>query len=302
MAKFHVITCFFNPCGFKSLLRNYHFFSSQLKHQGVPLLTIECVFGSKNYEIDESQLRVKSNSILWQKERLLNHAMNYLPDDCEYIAFIDCDILFSCGDWHEKTIQVLNTCDLAQVFQKVGHLAKDEKTWDGEIVEDRHPGIAWQVSNNPNWLWKRKNNELPWAHPGFGWAFRRDFIQDLGLYDKSIVGGGDGILTDCLFDSFYINKFTEKFNQIMIDDIMQYCKKLRQKKPKIGYVPVEIGHLYHGSLDFRNYTTRYQIFKYFDFDPKFDIVINNGVWEWNSNKIEMHDFLRKYFMCRKEDT
>ena len=200
MAKFHVITCFFNPCGFKSLLQNYFIFSKQLSHQGVPLLTVECAFGDQDYQIPNSEVRVRSQSIMWQKERLLNYGMNFLPDDCDYVAFIDCDVLFSCDDWHKKAVDVLEKYDVAQIFQKIGHLAKGENSWDGKVVEDHHPGIAFQATTNTNWLWKRKKNELPWAHPGFGWAFRREFLQDIGLYDRSVVGGGDTILADCLLE------------------------------------------------------------------------------------------------------
>lgn len=301
MARFHAVTCFFNPCGFKSLLRNYFAFSSELRRQGVPLLTVECAFGDGDYQIPESEVRVRSQSIMWQKERLLNHAMNFLPDDCDYVAFLDCDVLFSHDDWHEKTVDVLQGCDVAQTFQRVGHLAKGEVRWDGNVVEDRHPGVAFQATTNQNWLWKRRRRELPWAHPGFGWAFRREFLHDLGLYERSICGGGDTIFVNCILDCFYIHDFAKKHNQKLIADVMKYCKKLREKKPVLGYVPVEIGHLYHGSLESRNYFRRSAIYSIFDFDPEVDIAIGDGAWEWATPKNQMHELLKTYFTCRNED-
>jgi hypothetical protein len=40
----------------------------------------------------------------------------------------------------------------------------------------------------------------------------------------------------------------------------------------------------------------------FQFDPFEDIAIDcQGVWRWNSDKREMHDYVRDYFASRMED-
>jgi hypothetical protein len=41
------------------------------------------------------------------------------------------------------------------------------------------------------------------------------------------------------------------------------------------------------------------LFKYFDFDPNIDIKVQNGVWEWNSLKREMHNFVKEIFFVKK---
>jgi hypothetical protein len=205
-------------------------FASQLKRQGVPCLRLSAFLETNNTKLMNHKCVCKAKVFCGRRKDFSHHAINFLPDDCEFIAFIDCDIIFSCDDWHEKTIDVLNKCDVAQVFQKCGHLVKGDKRWDGDVVEDRHPALHGKALLIQIGCGKEKQNELPWAHPGFGWAFRREFIQDLGFYDKSIVGGGDTILADCLFDGFYIHKFTQKYNVPMIDDIMQYCEKIKSEK------------------------------------------------------------------------
>src|SRR4051812_46073823 len=75
-----VITCYYNPCGYQSRRRNYEIFSHALKASGINLLTIECAFGHQPYDLGESLdvIRVRSRSLLWQKERLLNLAHRWL--------------------------------------------------------------------------------------------------------------------------------------------------------------------------------------------------------------------------------
>jgi len=45
-----VITDFFNPARFKSLLNNYFIFAEQMKRQGVRLITVECAFNDDELE------------------------------------------------------------------------------------------------------------------------------------------------------------------------------------------------------------------------------------------------------------
>jgi hypothetical protein len=40
----------------------------------------------------------------------------------------------------------------------------------------------------------------------------------------------------------------------------------------------------------------------FEFDPFTDISLaDNGCWRWNSNKAELHSFVKTYFESRHED-
>ena len=39
-----------------------------------------------------------------------------------------------------------------------------------------------------------------------------------------------------------------------------------------------------------------------EFDPLEDLALaDNGTWRWNSNKQEMQEFVRRYFVSRRED-
>ena len=83
MNDFYVITVFFNPAGFTSLLNNYFIFADKIKKQGAKLITVECAFDDGKFYIPENDnvYRLRSNSIMWQKERLINYGVSKLPKD-----------------------------------------------------------------------------------------------------------------------------------------------------------------------------------------------------------------------------
>lgn len=304
MSKFWVITTFFNPAKYKSLLNNYFIFSEQLKKQGVPLLTVECAFNDDGYEIPEGPNvhRLRSGSIMWQKERLINYGVSKLPDNCEYYAWLDCDILFSDPNWCELAVDKLKKADIVQVFKKVVYMPQGKTSFDGEKIMQIQ-GVIWQKLIHKNWLERRKRKELPFSSPGFGWACRRDTFERLGgIYDKNIVGSGDTFLVDCLLDSWDIHGFANKFTQPMKVHMMNWCEKLREKPLTLDYLPVDIYHLWHGSLKNRRYMDRHDVILKYNYDPVTDIVLKNNVYEWSSDKVGLHEDIRAYFHERKEDS
>lgn len=306
MGKLCVITVFFNPAGFSSLLKNYFLFAEQLKRQNVELITVECAFNNGPFYIPESKNvhRLKSDSVMWQKERLINYGVSKLPDDCEYYAWIDCDVMFHNEDWATLAVEKLQTADVIQLFKKVYYMPKGMLKYDGSKIPFLQ-SIAWQWKIHRNWLERRMNNELSFSVPGFAWACRRDLFKNIdgkdGLYDRNIVGSGDTFLVDCYLDSWAIHGFASKFNQHMKKSLMNWCSALRLKKPVLDYIPVDISHLWHGSLKNRKYMDRHDIITKYDYDPLSDISLEKDVYEWSSNKPEMHDDIRQYFYDRKED-
>jgi hypothetical protein len=299
--KLCVISVFFNPANYKALLENYLFFSEQIKKQDVKLITVECAFNQDEFQIpkNEDVYQLRSGSVLWQKERLINYGISKLPDECDYFAWVDADILFP-DDWYESAIKELQKSNIVQLYKKIYHLPKGMKKYDGSKMPF-FQSVLWQKIIHKNWLERRRNKELHFSTPGFAWAARRDLFQDLYLYDKNIVGSGDTFMVDCLLDSWDIHGFASKFTDPMKVHMKEYCEKLRNRNPKIGYVPVEVFHLYHGNLKNRSYMDRHQAIIDGNFDPVNDIKLVNNVYEWNSYKPNMHESIKNYFYSRNED-
>ena len=304
--QFWAVTTFFNPARFKSLLSNYFVFKEKLKSQGINLLTVECAFENDEYEIplEANVYRVRSNSVMWQKERLVNHAVSLLPPDCKYFGWLDCDIIFTNDNWADLAVEKLQKAHVIQLFKKVIYLPKDHLVYNGTDRILQIQGIAWQKSVHKNWLNRRRMKELSFSAPGFAWAARRDFFHcpELGgIYDKNIIGSGDTFLVDCYLDSWDIHGFANKFTDSMKVHMMDWCKTFRKKEFVLDYIPVDIWHLWHGSLKNRKYMDRHDVILKYNYNPESDIILKGDTYEWNSDKKDLHEDIRQYFYDRKED-
>lgn len=302
MGDFWAITVFFNPAHYKSLLRNYHVFSETLKKQKVNLLTVELAFNDDDFEIPigDNVHHLRSNSVMWQKERLLNYGLSQLPSSCDSFGWIDCDVLFPNTNWVDMARAALDQNDLIQLFKKVIHLPPNDEEYKGKKIIEQQ-SVMWQKVIHKNWLQRRKNKELPFSAPGFAWAARRETFADIGLYDKNIVGSGDTFMVDCVLDSWDIHGYAMKFTDPMKVDSMEWCDRIKKKNIRYNYLPIDVYHLFHGSLKNRKYMDRHTSLWTHVFDPKTDIKIVNNVFEWASDKPQMQSEIRQYFFDRNED-
>jgi hypothetical protein len=106
LSNFAVITVIFNPIRYKSRYDHYQKFEAHMSQSGIYLITVECIFESaprfglpqQNFEItrvsDRHHIQLKAPSIIWMKENLINIAVQRLPRNIEYVAWLDADIEF----------------------------------------------------------------------------------------------------------------------------------------------------------------------------------------------------------------
>jgi hypothetical protein len=115
---FCVIMSFFNPLGYLSRVRNFGEVANALTRSGVHWRCIECAFGDTPFAFpeDDNIVRIRSQSVLWQKERLLNVLISRLPDKYTKLAWVDADILFSNPNWIPDTCDALDECPVVQPF------------------------------------------------------------------------------------------------------------------------------------------------------------------------------------------
>ena len=117
-----VVTSFYNPAGYKRRIQNYHAFR---RHLDAPLLVIELA-GPGQHQLSPSDadalIRVSGNDRIWQKERLLNIAINALPTEAEFVAWVDCDVVFDNPDWVTDAQSMLETGQsFVQLFETATH-------------------------------------------------------------------------------------------------------------------------------------------------------------------------------------
>lgn len=290
------ITAYFNWCHYRNKLNNYRDFKDNLTKAKINLLTIECVLGDDCFELHgEDIVCVRTNSALWQKERLLNIALTYLPSECSRVAWLDCDLLFETTSWYDRVMSLLDRYVAIQLFDNVFRQAKGQPFHSPATRIDVGLVAHTYLAGNLASLYK--------CHPGFAWAARRDAISKTGFYDFGIVGGSDRLMALA-----WTGQCTADVIQTMTPPkALPYYRSWQEAAFKsvrgdVSYLPGAIYHLWHGEQRDRGYKERHSILYRCDFDPSRDIRLNgDGCWEWSSDKKELHDWVAAYFINRKED-
>ena len=139
--------------------------------------------------------------------------------------------------------------------------------------------------------------------PGLAWVARRELLDNHKLYDACIIGGGDGpILSGVLGNFVDISEYL-KMNAKRKQHFLDWATPLyREVSGDLGFVSGDIYHLWHGAIKDRNYDKRRAGLERHAFNPYTDIAIDEcGCWRWNSDKPELHKYLRDYFSQRMED-
>jgi len=301
-----LITSYFNPNSYQTKLANYKRFERVIRKSKLNLLTVECAFDDMNFELSPFQnvLQVRTNSTMWQKENLLNLAIKHLPTSVNKVAWVDCDILFSNANWAIETAQLLDTVPIVQPYQKVIRLPQHHTYYRGE--GDMWDSFAYVWRKHPQR--HHTGNFRLHGHTGMAWAARVELLKTHGLYNGCISGSADHVMAHAMFGKFKDPCIERILGPSKIrNKLFRYFLKwaypfYEDVKGKIHFVPGQVLHLWHGEIENRQYLERHKELREIGFDPYNDLRFdNNGVWEWNSNKKELHHWAKKYFQLRLED-
>jgi hypothetical protein len=292
----YVITPYFNSCRYKSRKILYENFKKYVKDSGAKLVTVEVAFGNREFETsDNEKILLRTNCELWHKERSINLAINRLPLDWQYMAWIDCDLQFARPDWVSETIQLLQHYKVIQMFSESINLSPKY-----EIVGNKRPSFLYSYCNG----FPTIGDYGKLSHPGFAWAATKQAIDGLGgLFDVAILGSGDlhmaRALTGNVNDAIY-NKLSYGYKEQL--KIWQ-DRAEKNIKRNVGYMPGLVSHFWHGKKVDRKYKDRWQILTENKYDPEFDIQPDSqGLWQFSGNKPQLEYGIRSYFQSRNEDS
>jgi hypothetical protein len=298
-----VITCYYNPEGYRTKLSNYLRFEDALRSSGLSLVTVECAMGQMGYELPDQKglVRVRGRDVMWQKERLLNVAMEYVPGEFTKIAWLDCDLLFGNENWADETSRLLDCYPVVQPFDTVVRLPRG-------LAEDAGGGERWisfaaAYAKQPHAL--LTGDFAVHGHTGFAWAARREILSRHGLYDGCVAGSGDHMMAHAFAGDWH----GPCIRRIFADNTGHWkhfaawsSAIYRGVRAAVSFVPGTLLHLWHGETEDRRYVHRNRDLAGFSFDPASDVAIGaDGCWEWSSDKPELHRWAANYFGLRKED-
>lgn len=294
-----IITSYFNWCRYKSKYDNYKVFCDGIRKMGVNLLTIECALMDHKFQLPAGRnvVHVRTASIMWQKERLLNIAIDALPATCQFVVWVDCDLIFTSSTWVSETISGLEQYAVLQPFDKMIRLPK------GRTVSQIGDAVSTSFMGG---IRASAEGVAPprVGHPGFAWAARRDVLEACnGLYDACIVGGADRVIAHAFFGDYHGKVVSKIVLGGLGDHYLDWAKRAhRIVRRSVTLVNGLVLHLWHGSSADRLYFERHEFVDGYGFNPRHDLAVNKwGCWEWASDKPELHNWIQSYFSSRNED-
>ncbi|SHI08851.1 hypothetical protein [Marivita hallyeonensis] len=322
-ASLWVVTSYFNPAKYRQRYENFQTFR---KHLSVPLLVVELerngAFELSSSDADQV-IQLTGEDRLWQKENLLNIAISRLPSEVEFVAWVDCDVVFSNPDWPRLTTERLAAdSGLVQLFETVHHLTK-ETTQSAQSLEDllkagpffSQSSFAAGATDRDAFLTARVRERDPnrakrsTPHPrariasGIAWAARRAEIDACGLYEGAILGSGDVLLACAMRDWLDGLLDIEYHGGCLRADVNAWAHRLRASVGQsLNVIDNTVCHLWHGDFENRHYRERQTILVEHNYDPSHDIRrAENGTLEWVDPTSALARDVAAYFPMRRED-
>lgn len=296
-----VLMVFYNPAGFKRILNNMLYIIQILKAKQIPCYVIECVFNDGQPQITDADMVVRSNSVLFYKEQLVNKLETIVPEQYTKIVALDGDIIFDVPDWLDQISAALDKYDIIQPYDRACWLTPDNK----RIGSWKH-GYAYALKEH---LTITKNNVNAY-HPGFAWAFNRKIFKDVGgFYPNAVIGSGDGVFLFSFLKGdmpkLWVDTMTagrKNIFNLTLEDWPAYHENFQRVNPTVGYINVRAMHLFHGLRANRQYFSRF---------ARSPIKIEGKTWNdiFTTNKDgltefidpSMHNSFLQYFKSRNED-
>lgn len=278
-----IIIPYFNYCNSINIRNNIMHLKQLLDDSETPYYIAEILFGNQIscFDKQDNIITYKTNSYMFYKENIINMVEEIIPIEYTKLCILDGDIVFDNHSWYSILSLKLNNYDICQPFDTAFWLNKYKK------VFNKNRSIIVQNIG---------------GHTGFAWGYRRDWFRKYKLFELSVIGGGDNLMSSAILnikakEKKWVNKSYSKY-------LLSF-----ETKPTISYCSdINVHHLYHGLLKNRQYNTRHGIvidlLNKFNCDDVSKLIIkrNDGLLEWKDEYInDCNTALFEYFKNRNDD-
>lgn len=296
-----VVTMVSNPQRYRSRYDLYQRFKTGVERVGANLFTAELALGDRPFELTEPgnprHLQLRTDHELWHKENCLNLAVERLPRDWRYVAWVDADVEIVRHDWPAEVCHQLQHYDVIQLFDTAVDLGPTG------AAGRPHQGFvaAWQrgvpIVEAPTAYYTTR------GHPGYAWAMRRTAWDALGgLLDTALLGAADRHMAWSL-----VGRGLETVSPQLTPAYRRHVATWQDRatahvRQNIGHMPGTLLHHFHGPKAKRFYHDRWQILLRHQYDPDRDLQRDwQGLWRLSDAGLRMRNDLRAYFAARDED-
>ena len=282
VTELHILTCLFNPARSRRIVENYHTFRRMVGD--VPLTVIELIYDDDPV-IEPRAIHIhgtRQRHSLWQKERLLNIALDTLPDDVDAVAWFDADIILP-PKWLKDSLEALCENMVVQPFASAHWL---DATWRTERI---FAGYA------DCWAARRKRT---FGHPGFAWIARRSVLQ-AGLFDLDLVGSSDTWMA-YFFSGTPLPPGLGLAPQFFIKALQDWGTPVSKcVSGRLASADQQLIHLHHGRYADRCYDIRRRWMSDAGLEREHIVLDENGLYTIVGNE-KFRQTMIDYFPSRKD--
>jgi len=277
---------YFNSAKSKRLLMNYLYMREKLNMANIPNYTIEMYVNTP--EIKDA-LHVKTDFILFQKERLCHILEKSIPKQYSKLLFLDADLIFDNSEWYSRLSERLNSFNVVQPFSTALWLDITYK----HIVKQRSSIIFNLKLGDIQSIVK---GGVLGFHPGFAWGFQRSWFKKNGFFQEAVLGDGDTLSSTSWINREFFDDFIEKRKYITLA-AKEYVDSL--DRPTVCYLEGTIYHLWHGDGKKRQYRERRNILKGLADIRDILKVDSSGIYALKNDLLKSR--IIKYFRDRDDD-
>lgn len=314
----YVITPLFNSRRFRSRWKLYEDFAQEVHSRGAILHTIEVAFGARDFvvtdQVNSRHTRMRTMHEIWLKEQTINLAVQRLPSDWKYVAWVDADVTFARPDWADETKHLLQHHPVIQMWSQLHDMDSKHELmgtctsfadgWVRGLLDNPAPTTpTYQYPSR-----QRGGRSYPGA-PGLAWAMERDAWNQLGgLIDCCILGAGDWYMAYALIG--HLDKvIPAEMNANLVAKLREWENRAKTSKwherPIAGNLGVMSGvafHHWHGPKVLRRYKSREKILYRNDYNPDTDLKVDSqGLYQLTGRCPELRRDIQRYFSERDED-
>ena len=301
------ITSYYNPFRGARRYANYQVFRKNL---AIPLVTVEwSPEGDFQLAGDDADVlvQVAGGDLMWQKECLLNIALDHVPRASPYVAWIDCDLVFDDPRWPEKTLALLATHQVVQLYEEIRYLPEcdaaqldDTASLQGVATPSMKGIVSVIKAGMPFYADGQRPGEPGGiaGNPGGAYAAHVEWLRHVRFYDAGIVGGADRILIASLIDRLEESFASRSLAPAHMRHLREWVDRAQTFLPmQCAFLAGSVYHLYHGQMSNRKYRLRHAILTECDFDPRVHVSKTaQGVWQWTDEadtlKARVFEYLR----------
>jgi hypothetical protein len=304
----HVVTAVSNPIRWASRTALARAAIGEWIADGANVTLVECAYGDRDYELADipgvNHIPVRARTVVWGKECLLNIGVSRLPHDARYIAALDADIHFRKRSWAAETVHALQLYPVVQPWVDAYDLGpNDEHLQAHKSFCSLHQAGKPVVPTGPR-FWKFAGGPYDYSHTGYGWAYTRAFLDEVGgLIEIAGMGSADHHMAYALVGEVDSSMPSAEVSSAYADALRRWqMRAIQAANYKLGSVPQTIEHAFHGRKEARGYQSRWSMFLEHGFDPETDLKRNSyGVLEFAGNKPDLERTFEQYLRSRDED-